>query len=45
MKYLIAGIALTAAGLAGTAQAQSAGTATAKANALLGRMTLEEKIG
>ncbi len=47
MKYLIAGIALTAAGLAGTAQAQPAGTAnaTAKANALLGRMTLEEKIG
>ncbi|MBN9663302.1 MAG: beta-glucosidase BglX [Acidobacteria bacterium] len=47
MKYLIAGIALTAACLAGTAQAQPAGTAnfTAKANALLGRMTLEEKIG
>lgn len=47
MKNLIAGIALTAACLAGAAQAQPAGSAnvTAKANALLGRMTLEEKIG
>jgi beta-glucosidase len=47
MKYFLAGIALTAACLAGTAQAQPASTAnaTAKANALLGRMTLEEKVG
>ncbi|QOY91235.1 beta-glucosidase BglX [Paludibaculum fermentans] len=47
MKYFVAGIALMAASLAFMAQAQPAGrpNVTAKADALLGRMTLEEKIG
>ncbi|MGC4049107.1 MAG: glycoside hydrolase family 3 N-terminal domain-containing protein [Paludibaculum sp.] len=47
MKYFLAGFTLTAVWLAGAVQAQSNGKASVagKVNALLGRMTLEEKIG